>query len=79
MAYSFLQGEARGASRDRVDIAHAAHARMQIWGLAGLFPCPGKVFSCGWSYIRTARPCLKERFDDAAISNRHSSNTTFGK
>ena len=47
MAYSLLQGER--ASRDRVDIAHAVHARMQIWGggqaLQGLksCPCPGKV------------------------------------
>ena len=72
-------------SRDRVDIAHAVHARMQIWrraGLAGLkksCPChvQARLFrECASSYILTAWPCLKQHFDDAAISNCYSSITT---
>lgn len=33
---------------------------------------------CASSYIRIAWPCLKGRFDDAAISKCYSSNTTLG-
>jgi hypothetical protein len=54
MAYSFLQGEARGASRDRVDIA-CAHADLEAGdtGVTGNqnCPCQARPFLCASSYI----------------------------
>ena len=80
MAYSLLQGKARGG------IAQILHMLcMQIWrraGLEGLKRAALVVFrqgflcECASSYILIAWPCLKEQFDDAAISNCYSSITT---
>jgi hypothetical protein len=38
----------------------------------------GKAFSVCFIVYSTAWPCLKERFDDAAISNCYSFNATLG-
>ena len=59
-----------------------AHADLEAGGLAGLkksCPChvQARLFrECASSYILTAWPCLKQHFDDAAISNCYSSITT---